>query len=286
MEPLAEYKNIARGLWAAGDYDLMASTEGLYATGDHLVRTAGISRADHVLDVACGTGNATLPAAATGATVTGLDLAPAMLTAAAKRAAGAGLTIEWQEGDAEDLPFGDGGFDVVLSAFGAMWAPRHEVVAGELARVLRSGGRLALASWAPEGSMAEFFSTVAGFAEPAPDFADPPLLWGSEAHVRELFEGTGVDLEFRRAEVMLLPRRKPTRSSCTPPSSARWPPPVRPPRPTAGGPRCVTRSPRSSSGTTPGTTGWPGPRRTSSSPAASAADPIGRQGRETGMWRL
>jgi len=203
MEPLAEYKNIARGLWAAGDYDLMASTEGLYATGDHLVRTAGISRADHVLDVACGTGNATLPAAATGATVTGLDLAPAMLTAAAKRAAGAGLTIEWQEGDAEDLPFGDGGFDVVLSAFGAMWAPRHEVVAGELARVLRSGGRLALASWAPEGSMAEFFSTVAGFAEPAPDFADPPLLWGSEAHVRELFEGTGVDLEFRRAEVML-----------------------------------------------------------------------------------
>src|SRR5689334_10894037 len=87
MEPLAEYKNIARGLWAAGDYDLMARTEGLYATGDHLVRAAGISSADRVLDVACGTGNATLPAAATGAMVTGLDLTPAMLATAAKRAA-------------------------------------------------------------------------------------------------------------------------------------------------------------------------------------------------------
>jgi len=203
MEPLLEYKNIARGLWAAGDYDLMARTEGLYATGDRLVRAAGISRADHVLDVACGTGNATLPAAATGAIVTGLDLTPAMLTAAAKRAAEAGCTIEWQQGDAEDLPFGDGSFDVVLSAFGAMFAPRHKVVAGELARVLRAGGRLALASWVPSGSIAEFFGIVAGFAEPAPDFADPPLLWGSEAYVRELFVGTGVDLEFRPAEVIL-----------------------------------------------------------------------------------
>jgi SAM-dependent methyltransferase len=203
MEPLLEYKRSARDLWAAGDYDMMARTEGLYATGERLVHAAGISSADHVLDVACGTGNATLPAAAAGAMVTGLDLAPAMLATAAKRATDAGCTVAWQEGDAEDLPFGDGSFDVVLSAFGAMFAPRHEVAAGELARVLRPGGRLALANWVPEGSIAEFFATSAGFAEPAPDFASPPLLWGDPAHVRELFEGTGLDLEFRRAEVMM-----------------------------------------------------------------------------------
>jgi SAM-dependent methyltransferase len=204
VEPLLEYKRVTRDLWAAGDYDLMARTEGLYATGDRLVQAAGISSADHVLDVACGTGNATLPAAATGAVVTGLDLTPAMLATAAKRAADAGCRAEWREGDAEDLPFGDGSFDAVLSAFGAMFAPRHEVVAGELARVLRPGGRLAMANWVPEGSIAEFFEIAGGFAEPAPDFARPPLLWGDRGHVRELFEGTGLELEFRRAEVTLI----------------------------------------------------------------------------------
>jgi SAM-dependent methyltransferase len=181
----------------------MARTEGLYTTGERLVQAAGISSADHVLDVACGTGNATLPAAATGAAVTGLDLTPAMLATAAKRAADAGCRADWREGDAEDLPFGDGTFDVVLSVFGAMFAPRHEVVAGELARVLRPGGRLAMANWSPEGSIAEFFGIAAGFAGPAPDFADPPLLWGDREHVGELFEGTGLELEFRPAEVTL-----------------------------------------------------------------------------------
>jgi ubiquinone/menaquinone biosynthesis C-methylase UbiE len=203
MEPLSEYKKGARVAWATGDYDQMARTEGLYATGERLVQRIDVTSADEVLDVACGTGNATLPAAVTGAKVTGLDLTPEMLATAGKRAADAGWKIDWREGDAEALPFEDEHFDVVLSSFGAMFAPRHDVVADELARVLRPGGRLAMANWTPDGSIGKFFATVMGFAPPMPAFVDPPLLWGDEAHVRELFEGTGVELEFRREEVVL-----------------------------------------------------------------------------------
>lgn len=203
MDPLSEYKRSARVTWATGDYDQMARIEGLYVTGERLVHAAEVTSIDQVLDVACGTGNATLPAALTGAKVTGLDLAPEMLAAATKRAANVGCDIHWQEGDAEALPFDNGTFDVVLASFGAMFAPRHEVVADELARVLRPGGRLAMSNWAPDGSVAEFFATVMTFGPPMPDFVDPPLLWGEEAHVRELFEGTGMALEFRGEEVVL-----------------------------------------------------------------------------------
>jgi ubiquinone/menaquinone biosynthesis C-methylase UbiE len=154
---LSEYKRAVQATWGTGDYDRMARTEGLYVTGEALVRRAGVEAGDEVLDVACGTGNATIPAAATGAKVTGLDLSTEMLTAAATRAVEAGHDIAWQEGDAEALPFSDGSFDVVLSSFGAMFAPRHAVVAGELARVLRPGGRLAMSNWAPDGAIGEFF---------------------------------------------------------------------------------------------------------------------------------
>jgi ubiquinone/menaquinone biosynthesis C-methylase UbiE len=181
----------------------MARTEGLYVTGEALVRRAGVEAGDEVLDVACGTGNATIPAAATGAKVTGLDLSTEMLTAAATRSVEAGHDIAWQEGDAEALPFSDGSFDVVLSSFGAMFAPRHAVVAGELARVLRPGGRLAMSNWAPDGAIGEFFSTVKEFTPPMPDFVEPPLLWGDESHVRPLFEGTRMELEFDRESVRL-----------------------------------------------------------------------------------
>ena len=203
MDPLSEYKQGTRMTWATGDYDRMARTEGLYVTGELVVTAAKVTSTDAVLDVACGTGNATLPTAATGATVTGLDLAPEMLATAAKRAADADRDIDWREGDAEALPFDDESFDVVLSTFGAMFAPRHEVVADELARVLRPGGRLAMSNWAPAGTIAEFFGTVMAYGPPMPQFVDPPLLWGDEVHVRELFEGTGLDLEIRRDEVVL-----------------------------------------------------------------------------------
>lgn len=198
MEPLVEFKQGARAAWAAGDYDLMARTEGLYETGERLVARVGVRSGEDVLDVACGTGNAAVPAAERGARVVGLDLTPEMFEVGRARAAGAGVDVDWTEGDAENLPFEDRRFDVVLSTFGCMFAPRHEVVADEIARVLRPGGRIGLYTWTPEGTIGEFFRVVGDHVPPPPEFVDPPLLWGDEGHVRELFEGTGIDLEFER----------------------------------------------------------------------------------------
>jgi ubiquinone/menaquinone biosynthesis C-methylase UbiE len=140
MQKLAEFKQEAQAAWAAGDYDAMMRQEGLYEVGARLVRRLGLGAGEDVLDVACGTGNAAIPAAQAGASVTGLDPTPALLVAARARGKAAGVAVEWTEGDAEDLPFGDQRFDVILSTFGCMFAPRHEVVADEIARVLRPGG--------------------------------------------------------------------------------------------------------------------------------------------------
>jgi SAM-dependent methyltransferase len=206
MHELVAVKDAARTMWATGDYDAMMRQEGLYEVGARLVRQIGVTRDEAVLDVACGTGNAAIPAAQAGGRVTGLDLTPELLAVARRRADAAGVEIAWTEGDAEDLPFGAGDFDVVLSTFGCMFAPRHEVVADELARVLRRGGRLGLATWTPEGVIGEFFRTVAPYLPPPPALVDPPLAWGEEARVRELFEGTGVALDFAR-EVWDIPHR-------------------------------------------------------------------------------
>jgi SAM-dependent methyltransferase len=143
-------------------------------------------------------GNAAIPAAQAGASVTGLDLTPAMLEAARARGKAAGVAVEWTEGDAEDLPFGDQRFDVILSTFGCMFAPRHEVVADEIARVLRPGGRVGICAWTPEGSIGDFFRAVGTYLPPQPEFVSPPLMWGDERYVRELFEGTGIGFEFER----------------------------------------------------------------------------------------
>ena len=183
-----------RTTWATGDYDAMMRQEGLYEVGRRLVQAVGVEPGDDVLDVACGTGNATIPAAQVGARVTGLDLTPAMLAKARERAAG--LAIEWIEGDAEELPFADSGFDVVLSTFGCMFAARHGVVADEIARVLRPGGRLGLCTWTPEGVIGEFFRVVGAYFPP--ESGDSPLGWGDEQHVRELFEGSGIELSLSR----------------------------------------------------------------------------------------
>ncbi|MEU4289138.1 class I SAM-dependent methyltransferase [Kribbella sp. NPDC026596] len=201
MEQLEQYKDSVRTTWATGDYDAMMRQEGLYEVGPRLVQAMAVQPGEDVLDVACGTGNATIPAARTGARVTGLDLTPAMLARARERAAG--VAVEWVEGDAEDLPFPDASFDVVLSTFGCMFAPRHEIVADEIARVLRPSGRLGVCAWTPEGSIGEFFRVVGGHVPPSPEYVDPPLAWGSEEPVRELFEGTGIELEFSREECVI-----------------------------------------------------------------------------------
>jgi SAM-dependent methyltransferase len=199
MAELSEQKQQARTMWALGDYP--SAAEQIVDVGRACVQAAGVTGADTVLDVACGAGNATIPAAKTGAATTGLDLTPELLEAGRAAAAEAGVEIAWVEGDAEQLPFEDGGFDVVLSVFGCMFAPDHRAAAAEIARVLKPGGRMAVCAWTPEGTVGRFFVTVAQHMPPPPDGFQPPVLWGMEEHVRELFEGTGVNVAFERQTV-------------------------------------------------------------------------------------
>jgi len=202
-ETLRMLREKARLTWASGDYDAVA--DGIWEAGGVVVDATGVTGGDDVLDVACGTGNATIRAALAGGRVTGLDLTPELFEAARRRAAEAGVDIDWIEGDAEELPFPDRSFDVVLSTFGVMFAPRHRVAAAEMARVLRPGGRIGLTTWTPEGSVARVFTTAAGHLPPAPDIAESPLLWGVDEHVHSVFEGSGIDLAIERRRIQLDP---------------------------------------------------------------------------------
>ena len=194
MAELTEQKQQARVMWAMGDYPGIVPK--IASAGERAVEAAGITKADEVLDVACGSGNATIPAALTGANVTGLDITPELLEAGRANAAQAGVEIDWVEGDAEQLPFDEGNFDAVISVFGCMFAPDQARTANEILRVVRPGGRIAIASWTPEGFAGRFLAAVGGHL-PASD-APSPILWGTEDHVRELFDGTGVELEFEQ----------------------------------------------------------------------------------------
>lgn len=147
---MEQIKTGMRATWMAGDFGVIAKTIGASA-GEPFAAQIALRPGAQVLDVACGTGNVTIPLARRGATVTGLDLAPNLLVQARARAAAEGLPIRFDEGDAEALPYPDGAFDVVSTMFGAMFAPRPEVVAAEMARVLRPGGTLAMANWTPSG---------------------------------------------------------------------------------------------------------------------------------------
>jgi SAM-dependent methyltransferase len=188
----AELKARHRAMWASGDYPSMVETF-LLPLGPRLVEACGIGPGMTVLDVATGTGNAAIPAAQAGATVTASDLTPELFDAGRARAESAGVTLEWAEADAENLPFPDASFDVVMSSIGAMFAPRHQDVADELVRVCKPGGTIGMLNWTPEGQIGALFRAMGPFAPPPPPGASPPPLWGSEDHVRELF-GDRVDL--------------------------------------------------------------------------------------------
>ena len=187
----AELKQRHRSMWASGDYPAMVETF-LLPLGPHLVEVCGIGPGMEVLDVAAGTGNASIPAAKAGAKVTASDLTPELFDAGRRRAEAEGVSLDWTEADAENLPFEDESFDVVISSIGAMFAPRHQDVADELVRVCRPAGTIGLLSWTPEGMIGELFRTMGPFAPPPPPGAQPPPLWGSEEHLRELF-GDSVD---------------------------------------------------------------------------------------------
>ena len=196
---LNEAKQRAKATWAAGDYD--GIVEYIWGVGSDLVARAGVAEGESVLDVACGTGNATIPAAKAGARTTGLDITPELLERARERGAEEGVEIDWVEGDAENLPFDDGSFDVVLSTFGCMFAPDHRAAAAEIARVVRPGGRIGIAAWTPDGGIGQFFQRLSGFGPPPPPDFMPPPLWGSRDHVSGLFADTGVEVRFEDAAV-------------------------------------------------------------------------------------
>ena len=182
----AELKAKHRAIWASGDYPSMVETF-LLPLGPRLVEACGIGPGMRVLDVAAGTGNASIPAAQRGANVTASDLTPELLDAGRRRAEAAGVQLDWVVGDAERLPFDDGAFDVVMSSIGAMFAPHHQAVADELLRVCAPGGTIGLLSWTPEGMIGALFRTMGPFAPAPPPGAQPPPLWGSETHLADLF---------------------------------------------------------------------------------------------------
>jgi ubiquinone/menaquinone biosynthesis C-methylase UbiE len=171
-----------RDTWMAGDFGQIArySAKGAVEFVDRLA----ISRGMRVLDVACGTGNLAIPVARTGAIVVGVDIATNLLAQARERAAREDLRITFDESDAEQLPYPDSSFDVVMTMFGAMFAPRPERAAAELLRVCRPGGRIAMANWTPEGFVGKTFSLTSRYVPP-PDGIPAPVLWGNEKVVRE-----------------------------------------------------------------------------------------------------
>ena len=192
----SELKGKHRKMWASGDYPQMVETW-LLPLGPRLVEASGLGSGMTVLDVGAGTGNASLPAAQSGAKVTASDLTPELLEVGRARAEAEGLELEWAEADAENLPFEDGSFDAVISAIGVMFAPRHQDAADELVRVCRPGGAIGLLSWTPEGMIGALFKTMGPFAAPPPPGAQPPPLWGGEDHLQGLF---GDRVEWDRLE--------------------------------------------------------------------------------------
>ena len=188
-------KSRLKAMWMTGDFGEVAK---IIETGaEEFIDRLALKPGERVLDVACGTGNLALPAARAGAVVTGADIATNLLEQARARAESEGLTIQFDEGDAEDLPYDDASFDSVVTMFGAMFAPRPELVAAELLRVCRPGGRIAMANWTPEGFIGQMFKTTGKHVPPPPNMPSP-LKWGDEETVRErLHDGVG-DLRMER----------------------------------------------------------------------------------------
>jgi ubiquinone/menaquinone biosynthesis C-methylase UbiE len=187
-----------RTMWSAGDYPQVARR--IESVAEILAERAGAGPGLELLDVASGSGNVALAAARAGADVTGLDLTPRLLEAARRRAADAGLDIRFIEGDAEELPFESDSFDRVTSCFGVIFAPRHRQAASELTRVARPGATVAVTAWTPEGLIGGTFRIISSFLPPPPEL-EPPIGWGTEDHVRELFEESGAELSFERRTV-------------------------------------------------------------------------------------
>jgi len=199
MDTFAQFKEAQKHGWAHFAPIATFTT----APAARLVQYAGVIPGQHVLDVACGTGVVAVTAARAGARVSGLDLTPQLLEQARENARLANVEIEFREGDAEQLPFGDSAFDVVLSQFGHMFAPRPEVAIGEMLRVLKPGGTIAFSTWPPELFMGRMFALVSRYAPPPPAGVAPPPLWGDPNIVRERLGNAVKSLTFDRDEMFV-----------------------------------------------------------------------------------
>jgi SAM-dependent methyltransferase len=185
----------ARATWTSGDFGRIA--KGYQRGAAEFIERLRLLPGEPVLDVACGTGNLTLPAARTGATVAGVDIAPNLIAQAQANAAGEGLPVVFEVGDAERLRYADAAFRTVVTMFGAMFAPRPERAAAELLRVTRPRGRVAMANWTPTGFVGEMLKATVRFVPP-PGGAPSPLLWGTEEAVRERLGGGCTSIAFER----------------------------------------------------------------------------------------
>jgi SAM-dependent methyltransferase len=201
MTTVANDRN--RAMWEAGDWDALADQFAVAGTR-LLDRIGSVGPGVRVLDVGTGSGSSVaIPAALRGADVVGSDITDAWFAAARRRAEADGADVEWVVADAAELPFEVGTFDVVASTFGHMFAPDQEAAARELVRVCRPGGTIGLCCWTPQGKFGRFIANLVMLMLPLPEGFRPPVLWGSEPHVRELLEPLGVKLAMRRTTLTL-----------------------------------------------------------------------------------
>jgi SAM-dependent methyltransferase len=195
---LESLKNKLRATWTAGDFAEIAKS--IQSGAEEFVARLDLKPGTTVLDVACGNGNTAIPAAFAGADVTGVDIAPYLIEQAIERAAQEKASAEFDVGDAEDLPYEPESFDLVMTMFGAMFAPRPEIVVSELERVCRPGGLIAMANWTPEGFIGQMFKTTGKYVAP-PAGMPSPLLWGDEKTVSQRFANGISELQMTRRKI-------------------------------------------------------------------------------------
>jgi SAM-dependent methyltransferase len=195
------FRERTRAVWAAGDWDRFSRL--VAPVGETVLERCELTRGMELLDVGTGSGGTvSIPAALRGAKVVGADITPELLEHARRRAAAAGVEVEWVEADAQDLPFGDASFDRVISTFGAMFAPDHRRAAAELVRVCRPGGRILMATWLNDGFAGELFKLTGSFMPPPPAAAQVPPLWGVPGHATDMFAAAGAQAVIARESVV------------------------------------------------------------------------------------
>lgn len=183
---LAALKSRQQSAWASGDYSVIGAR--LQIVGENLCEALDLRSGEKVLDIAAGNGNATLAAARRWAEVTSTDYVPELLERGRERAMANGLAVNFQQADAEALPFQDASFDVVVSTFGVMFTPDQDKAAKEMLRVSRRGGRIGMANWTPESFIGQVFKTIGKHIPPMPGVRSPAL-WGTKARLEEMFGG-------------------------------------------------------------------------------------------------